>query len=283
MDPILIPPGSTQTWKCPEDSAPAVKKGDVLKSSDKDALYVVDVTPEGLVLGPLVAGDLEVSGLCQGQGAVVFRVEAPDPQKIDKSAKPLAPVELAYPWWLWVAIVLILAAVAALAWLVRRLWVHKPEGALAASRVRMRKSPSEKMQLFLSKIEAQQIVSKDDVASSQMLYGEGLTRMRSILQEAYGFKAPGATTTEFIAEVKAMALRKPSLLQPAQIAQLESVFMQAKQVTYAREIPETALRAGFHKSLRDLAEGVMAKISAASVAQAPAKRRNPFAKKKEGP
>ncbi|MEO5666533.1 MAG: hypothetical protein ABIR96_00595 [Bdellovibrionota bacterium] len=280
MEPILVPPGKTQTWKCPAGSDAAVTKGQIIKSGDKASLYVVDVGPDGIVLGPLVAGEFEVAGLCKDQAAVSFRIEAPDPAKVDKKIRPLMPLQLPYPWWLWLVLLAALALAVGLGWLVKRLLSPKHDTSLLLARARLKKSPLEKMEIFLSKAETQQLAQKDDVLSSQLLYGDGLRHLRALLQEAYGFKAPGATTTEFISELKAQALRKPSVLTAPQVAQLESTFMQAKQVTYAREIPELALRNAYFKSLKDFYTHLESKISAIH-ASASAARRKPLFKKKE--
>ena len=273
MEAILIPPGRTQLWKCATGSQPLVKKGDILKSQDKAALYVVDVGAEGIVLGPLTAGDLEVAEICSGQGPLSFRIEAPDPSKVDKKVQPLSPVGMSYPWWLWLVALLAVALVTGAVLLVRRLLAPSKEASLRFSRTRLRKSPSEKMEVFLSKVDQQKLAEKDDAASSQLLYGEGLKRLRALLQEAYGFRAPGATTTEFVSELKAQALRKPSLIAAPQLARLESAFMQAKQVTYAREIPDADLRRSYLKSLRDFSEHLSSKIAEAKAStQAPARK-----------
>jgi hypothetical protein len=283
MDPVLIPPGRTQVWKCPAGTTPAVQKGQVLKFQDKAAMYVADVTPDSIVLGPLMAGDLEIANLCSGQGAVTFRIEAPDPSKVEKKVQVLSPVALSYPWWLWVVLALGVIGAGACAWFVRRLLLAKPEDSLKLSRARLRKTPTEKMEIFLSKVETQQLVDKNDVASSQMIYGEGLACLRLLLQAAYQFKAPGATTTEFIAELKAQAIRKPTVLAAPQLAQLESTFMQAKQVTYAREIPELALRKAYLKSLKDFAAHLGAKIAATEASLTTPKRKPLFKPKEKKP
>jgi hypothetical protein len=283
MDPILIPPGRTQVWKCPAGSAPSVEKGQVLKFQDKAAMYVAEVTPESIVLGPLMAGDLEIADLCKGQGAVTFRIEAPDPSKVEKKVQVLSPVAMSYPWWLWVVLALSVILIGACAWFVRRFLAARPEDALKLARERLRKTPQQKMEIFLSKVENQQLVEKSDVASSQMIYGEGLACLRLMLQAAYQFKAPGATTTEFVAELKAQAIRKPSIMAAPQLAQLESTFMQAKQVTYAREIPELALRKAYLKSLKDFAAQLSTKIAADEASLTPPKRKTLFKPKEKKP
>lgn len=281
MEPILIPPGNTQLWKCPAGSAPTVAKGQILKVSDKAAMYVVDVSADGIILGPLLAGDFEVAGLCKDQPAVRFQIEAPDPQKVDKNVQPLGPVGMAYPLWMWLALFVIVAAIGAVVWLVIRLLNAKEKGTLNLSAARLRKTPTEKMQNFLSKVDHQKLVDQPDVESSQLLYSETLKLLRALLQEAYGFKAPGATTTEFIGELKAQALRKPGLMSAPQTAQLESAFMQAKQVTYAREVPDLELRRSYLKSVRDFADHLSSKIAAANAAATANETKNRFKRKKK--
>jgi len=281
MDPILIPPGNTQLWKCPAGSEPSVTKGQVLKSGDKASMYVVDVGPDGIILGPLLPGDFEIAGLCKDQPAIRFQVEAPDPNKVDKNVQPLGPVTMPYPWWLWLVLLFAVLLAAAIAWLVRRLLSAKEESSLGLSATRLRKTSTEKMQIFLSKAEHQKLVEQSDVANSQILYSESLKLLRALLQEAYGFKAPGATTTEFIGELKAQALRKANLMSALQLAQLESAFMQAKQVTYAREVPDLETRRSYLKSVKDFSEHLSSKIAAATAAADENAKKNRFKRKKK--
>lgn len=279
-DAILIPPGKTQDIKCPEGTRPIPKAGSFLPTEGKDANFVVvSVSEQTIVLGPLKAGEITLNNICRDGDVLNFRIEAPDPQTLKKDLVPLGPNAVPYPLWLWAIPVLILLLLGALIYLIKR-FADARKRKTPIRRVLRKRSPVEKMDDFIARVERELLLEKADIKSSQFIYAEGITCMRVLLQKGLGFKNVGATTTEFIGEFKSQLLKKPGLLNQAQVAKLESLFMQSKQVTYARENPDSLTKRAFFKLLCESYQDLKIKLgplTAPVVAQR--KRRIPIPKR----
>jgi hypothetical protein len=237
------------------------KAGSFLPGPGEEASFVVvSVSEQEIVLGPLKAGEFTLQNICREGDSMSFRIEAPDPQQVKKEVAPLAPTALPYPTWLWFIPILILALLGFLIYLLKK-YSDLRRSKMPLRRTLRRRTATEKMEDFLARVEREKILEKDDIQSSQFLYSEGVLRMRAVLQKGLDFKNPGATTSEFIGEFKAQLLKKPGTLNQAQVAKLESIFMQSKQVTYARENPDILTKKAYFKLLNEAYQELKVKLS----------------------
>ncbi|NCN42463.1 hypothetical protein GW916_14595 [bacterium] len=281
---LLIPPGRSQTITCPEGKTPLVKTGDLLPNAKEPNIFVIQVDGQSILLGPIKVGVHELPALCQGLDQTwTVEIIPPNPEKLKKEFSPSAPFELGYPSWIWVALALGILAIIGIIAGVFQIRKNKDRIKAFGRNVRIRKNPIQRMEAFLVQAERDKVDEGNDSKTAGFLYGDGIKHLRPLIQKLYQFKAPGATRKEFIALLKQNVARQPSLMNPQQIAQLESLFMQSSQVDYSDAKPAPHLRAAFLRQLKEFSSLFINKINIQLAAEAnkpkPSKLRKVLKKK----
>lgn len=257
---FLIPPGKTQTINCPAGTSPQVKAGAELPQAGPEATFVVlSVSESSLVLGPLKAGEFTLEGLCQKGDQLSFQIEAPDPQKVQQTISPVSPLEMIYPTWIWFLPILVLAILGALYFLIKKLLNRRKARFIKAS-PRRKLSASEKMDDYIAKVEREKLLEESKLESLQFIYSEGISKLRALLEAGLNFKNPGATSSEFMGEFKSRLPQNNNFLSSAQVSQIESLFMQVKQVIYAQETPDELNKKAFFKNLKEISQVLKSKL-----------------------
>ncbi len=240
-NPWFGSPGDTISFECPPGSS-AIYKSDQLIPNEKDALlYVISEVDGKYLLGPVRAGKFEGITLCTPESAEgTLAYELMLPPQAPQAGPPLTPLPIAFPWiWflkivlgLVIATTLILGSI--LWWRRRRLQTLAPKKAK-----KKRLSPKEAFESWiqtqktaLPKVEAQLELQKD-------LYFEGFRKLRLYLESYFEFYVPGATSKEFIVELKTALLvrrqRYPAEKIPENLAdRVESLVSQCDNAVYAK-------------------------------------------------
>ncbi len=276
---ILIPPGKTQTITCPDGNAPLVKQGDLLPNHETPNIYVVDVKGQNIILGPTKAGLYDLPALCQElEQTWTVEVVAPNPQQVSKKMFPISPYAIAYPGWLWIALAIALLSIALLALLIAQIKKNKDKLKNLGQRVRIRKTPTQKMDSFLTQATRDKVETAQDNKTAEFLYGDGTKHLRAVIQQAVKFKAPGATRREFVVVLKQNLGNTPNLITTQQMSQLESLFMQSSQVDYSGDSPSPQHRAAFLRQLKEFSELFIKEIQSQELKSASVGKKSKFRK-----
>jgi hypothetical protein len=257
--PPDVKAGDTLAFTCPTGTEPAVKAGDLVPTKEDPAFFVLHVEGQNLTLGPMKPGEVTSLGLCTGTETRTLRVEATSQEEVPKfTAPPLPPGVFEYPLWLWIVLALIIALLAA-AGLYAWRWYHKRSASRRPALPLRTVPPDEAFEIFLRLVRDQKMAENADKAASKKLYGEGSEKLRGFLQLRLRFEAPGATSREFVSELKSallVAQREGRSLPPHFGQIVESLLTQADQVNFAGETPPTENRVAFAKALEKVAVDV---------------------------
>ena len=277
---ILLPPGRTQKISCPEGNKPAVEQGDLLPNKKEAKVYIVKVDGQDIYLGPISAGQHELPQLCLGlEQSWTLEVVAPDPKQVEKNFQPVSPTQLLYPSWIWLALAVVVALSFLLGFIIVQIKRNKDSLKSLGKKGRIRKTPIQKMEAFFVKVKRDNIIESTDTKSASFLYGDGIKHLRPLIQQALGFKAPGATRKEFIIYIKDGLRKHPQLLTPQKTSLLESLFMQSSQVDYSDDTPSPQLKSAFQNQLKEFSSVFIEKIKADEVQANPKGKKRKAVKK----
>ncbi len=244
-----IQPGASIGVACPEGVAPSVKAGELLPA-DKPLFSVVNIDGNKVILGPLKTGENSISIGCADGSVLPVRVAIAEVKKEDlpEKAPPLTPDKIAYPLWLWLAIVFGLLAIIGsyVGWFI---WKKREIKKKFVPPPPPERTPEQKLEDFLSRARKEKASERDDFPSVKRLYSEGYELLRGFLEVKVGFKAPEATTKEFVGELKTALLTSQLKVPSAFAGQVESLMFQSDQVRFASETPPAENRQGFLNAL----------------------------------
>ena len=257
-----IKAGSMLEFSCPAGSTPVPKVGDVLNVDGKPAFAVIRIEGAKVTLGPMrgLESDLEIKCLPEGAIHEKIKVTVFKDNEKPKPSPPVLPFALSYPLWFWLCIVLVIAAIAGgTYWFVRR------RNAVLAKKkrkvIKVIKSPDQSFAEFLqnavkAKWTEDSGDAKADEQSSRLLYFNGNDVLRNFLQYVLHFDGASLTTTEFLGALKisfANYQKKKGLKTLGALpTTVESCLIQADQVRFAGERPDSETRKNFLKLMNEI-------------------------------
>lgn len=161
-----------------------------------------------------------------------------------------APIEdiIAYPSFLWLWILLIVFVLAATGYLIYHFWWKKRKASEpSASVYETMTDPYEEVQNSL-----QQLISKSPDLEHRIFFEDLLSIIRRFIERTYPFPARELSSSEILAEMKAMVKAKPAVKEVLEICR--HLFRSCDRVKYARYTPPDGLRDEMLLEIKELIE-----------------------------